>query len=208
MTKYTVITGDVIQSRKYNNISKKLKNNLKEINYPDNMVIPFSISRGDEIQAVFRGSLVFPNLIREIRYKLNNIDIRFGIGFGEINEENFEINSWNMNGSAFHNARESLEEIEKDNKFKTIFKSGYKIDEAINTLLFLIDSFQAEWTDAQWEAIYYYEKEGTYQNAAEKLNIAFQNVEKRCKAAKWKEVELAEKTINNLIGDFILVEGE
>lgn len=208
MTKYTVITGDVIQSRKYNNISEKLKNNLKEINYPDNIVIPFKISRGDEIQAVFKGNLAFPNLIRQIRYKLNNIDIRFGIGFGEINEEISEINSWSMNGPAFHNARESLKKIEENNKFKTIFKSDYKIDEAINTLLFLIDSFQAEWTDAQWEAVYYYEKEGTYQKAAEKLNIAFQNVEKRCKAAKWKEVELAEKTINNLIKDFILVEGE
>lgn len=135
MTKYIVITGDVIQSRKYNNLSEKLKNKLKEINYPDNMVIPFKISRGDEIQAVFK-------------------------------------------------------------------------DEAINSLLFLIDSFQTEWTDAQWEAIYYYEKEGTYQKAAEKFNIAFQNVEKRCKAAKWKEVELAETPINNLIKDFILVEGE
>ncbi|RAK04159.1 SatD family protein [Halanaerobium saccharolyticum] len=136
MTKYTVITGDVIQSRKYNKISEILKNNLKEINYPDNMVIPFKISRGDEIQAVFKGNLTFPNLIRQIRYKLNNIDIRFGIGFGEINEEISEINSWSMNGPAFHNARESLKEIEVDNKFKTIFKSDYKIDEAINTLLF------------------------------------------------------------------------
>jgi hypothetical protein len=67
MTKYTVITGDVIQSRKYNNLSEKLKNKLKEINYPDNMVIPFKISRGDEIQAVFKGNLAFPNLIRQIR---------------------------------------------------------------------------------------------------------------------------------------------
>jgi hypothetical protein len=79
MSKYTVINGDVIQSRKYNNISEILNKSLKKINYPDNMIIPFKISRGDEIQAVFKGALALPNLIRQIRYELINNDIRFGI---------------------------------------------------------------------------------------------------------------------------------
>lgn len=208
MTKYTVITGDVVNSRDYNNLNEILNKSVQKINYPDNTVVPFKISRGDEVQAVFKGAVQFPKLIRQIRYRLLNIDIRFGIGFGEIDEKNDEISSWKMNGPAFYYAREALENTEKTNKFKTRFKSKNKIDEAINTLLFLIDSFQSEWTDAQWEAIYYYEEKGTYKEAAKKLNIAFQNVEKRCKAANWKEVELAEKSINNLIKDFILVEGE
>ncbi|MFW6311484.1 MAG: SatD, partial [Nanoarchaeota archaeon] len=62
---------------------------------------------------------------------------------------------------------------------------------------------QSEWTDSQWEAIYYYEKKGTYKKAAEELNIAFQNVEKRCKAAKWKEIKFAEKSINKIIKNFV-----
>ena len=202
MTKYTVITGDVIRSRKYKNINKLLTESINNISYPDNMIVPFNISRGDEIQAVFKGHILFPKFIRQIRYKLINLDMRFGIGFGNINEINNNMSSWNMNGPAFYYAREALEEIEKDNKYKTRFKSNNKIDEAINTIQFLIDTLQAEWTDSQWEAIYYYEKMGTYKKAAKELNIAFQNVEKRCKAAKWKEVSLAEKKINKIIKYF------
>lgn len=65
--------------------------------------------------------------------------------------------------------------------------SNNQIDEAINTILFLIDTIQANWTEAQWEAIYYYEKLGTYKKAAEVLNIASQNVGKRCNAARWRK---------------------
>ena len=207
MTKYTVITGDVIRSRKYNNINKLLTESINNISYPDNMIVPFNISRGDEVQAVFKGHILFPQFIRQIRYELVKLDMRFGIGFGNINEISNNMSSWNMNGPAFYYAREALEEIEKDDKFKTKFKSNNKIDEAINTIQFLIDTLQAEWTDSQWEAIYYYEKMGTYKKAAKELNIAFQNVEKRCKAAKWKEVSLAEKKIYK-ISKYFLQEGD
>ena len=158
MNQYTVITGDVMNSRSYNNINEILTERLKNIKYPESMIVPFKISRGDEIQAVFRGYISFPQFIRQIRYILLNIDIRFGIGFGNIDEKSDEMSSWNMNGSAFYYAREALEKIEKENIFKTRFKSNSQIDKAINTILYLIDTFQLGWTDSQWGAIYYYEK--------------------------------------------------
>lgn len=208
MPQYTVITGDVIKSRNYNNINEILNERLKNIKYPENTLVPFKISRGDEIQAVFKGHMSFPKFIRQIRYKLLNLDIRFGIGFGNIDEKSDEISSWSMNGPAFYYAREALESIEKDNIYKTRFKSDNQIDEAINTILYLIDTFQSDWTDSQWEAIYYYEEKGTYKEAAQELNIAFQNVEKRCRAAKWKEINFAERSVNKIIKKFILSEGD
>ncbi len=208
MNQYTVITGDVIKSRDYNNINEMLTKKLKEIKYPENMIVPFEISRGDEIQAVFKGYASFPQFLRQVRYKLLNIDIRFGIGLGKIDKKSDEISPWSMNGPAFYYAREALEDIEKDDKFKTKFKSDNQIDGAINTILYLIDIFQSEWTDSQWEAIYYYEEKGTYKEAARELNIAFQNVEKRCKAAKWKEVNFAEKSIDRIIKKIVLPVGD
>lgn len=56
MAQYTVITGDFIGSRKYENFNKILKDKLRKIEYPENMLTPFSLSRGDEIQAIFQGN--------------------------------------------------------------------------------------------------------------------------------------------------------
>ena len=207
MAQYTVITGDFIGSRKYENFNKILKDKLRKIEYPENMLTPFSLSRGDEIQAIFQGKLNFPAFIRQVRYIFRPMEIRFGIGFGKINDINDIKNisdSWTLNGPAFHYARESLELLENSKKFKTSFMSNNQIDEAINTILFLIDTIQANWTEAQWEAIYYYEKLGTYKKAAEVLNIALQNVGKRCNAARWREIDYAEKSIINLVENFIL----
>ncbi len=203
MTQYTVLTGDVIKSRDYDNVSEILNTALKKIKYPENMITPFQISRGDEIQAVFKNYIPFPKLIRQIRYELLPLEIRFGIGFGEINNEGYQDNSWNMNGTAFYHARKALKIVDEKRKFYTQFVSNKKIDEAINTILYLIDTLEKEWTDAQWEAIYYYEKKGTYKKAATELDIAFQNVEKRCRAAKWKEVDFAENSIEKLLKKFL-----
>lgn len=200
MSKYIVITGDVIESKEYDNINNLLKLGLQNIKYPDNVITPFRISRGDEIQTVFKGKIKLAQFLRRVRYLLRPLEIRFGIGFGDIKDNNDkDISSWSMNGSAFHNAREVLTEIEKEEIFKSKLKSGSSFDEAINTILFLIDTIQEDWTDSQWEAIYYYDIKGTYEKAAKVLNIAFQNVEKRCKAANWKEVKYAEQSINNIL---------
>jgi tetratricopeptide (TPR) repeat protein len=197
--KYLVITGDIIESRKSGITNEILKKKLLEIEYPDNLLAPFRLSRGDEIQAVFRGYISFPAMLRQIRYLLRPLKLRFGIGFGEIEEQSTDRNSWNMNGTAFHYAREALDIITAEDFFQTIFLSNSDYDEAINTILLLIDNFQNSWTEAQWEAVYYYEKLGTYKKAAEKLNIAFQSIGKRCKAAKWREIRYAEDIIDRII---------
>ena len=206
MAQYTVLTGDIIGSRKYKDFEKVIQEKISKIEYPANMLTPFRLSRGDEIQALFKGKIAFPGFIRQVRYIMRPLELRFGIGFGEINQvsEMTDIrDSWALNGPAFHFARESLEALESENRFKTRFMSNNEIDEAINTILFLIDTIQENWTDAQWEAIYYYEKLGTYKKAAEILKIAPQNVGKRCNAARWKVVDYAEKSIIRLVEKYI-----
>lgn len=203
MSKYTVITGDIINSKDYKNIINNLSKKIDDIDYPNNNLAPFAISRGDEIQTVFEEKIELPKFLRRVRYKLKPLEIRFGIGYGKIEGDFNDSNSWNMSGSAFYNAREALNNINKNEEPKTMFISNNKIDQAINTILFLIDTLQSDWSKNQWEAIYYYDLKGTYKKTAKELNIAFQNVEKRCKAAKWKKVEYAENNLINIMDNFL-----
>jgi hypothetical protein len=202
MNTYTVITGDIINSRQHNLSSKQLQEKIGSLKYPDLMVTPFKALKGDEIQGVIRGFLPVPQILRRLRYCIYPYKVRLGIGVGKIEQGLDRGNSWEMNGPAFYRAREALNQL-KDNNLNynvTKINSGnQKLDLALNTILLLIDTLQSSWTDSQWEAVYYYEKLGTYKKAAEKLNIAFQNVEKRCNAANWRQIDLAERNIKKFI---------
>ncbi|MFW6014893.1 MAG: SatD family protein [bacterium] len=207
INKYIVVTADIINSRQYNNIVDKVEKKISNIDYADNdlnqqQFVKYNISRGDEIQGVFKNTFFRPEMIRRLRYQLLPYKIRVGVGVGDISEGIEENNSWDMNGSAFFHAREALDKTKSEKAYNTFYKSyNNLIDEIINTFYLLIDSVMDKWTDAQWEAVNIYEKEETYKNTADILGIAFQNVEKRCDAANWREVRLAEKKLIDIINN-------
>ncbi len=231
MSVFTVITGDIINSRKSNISFQELEKKLDRFKYPEEMVTPFKILKGDEIQGVFKGFMETPQLIRKLRYSLYPIHLRIGIGIGAIEDGLDRGDSWQMNGPAFYLARNALDQVKADNDLTlTRISSSFTknnsennllynptldnnisddftpnqiinefLDLSINTILLLIDTIQKDWTESQWEAVCLYEELGTYKKAAKKLGIAFQNVEKRCNAANWKQVEKAEINIKDIV---------
>ena len=104
--------------------------------------------------------------------------------------------SWEMNGPAFFRSRRALEEVKKERRAFTSLQTGDReFDRLAGALLLLIDTIASRWTDAQWEAVMTYEEKGVYHKAAEVLGIAYQNVEKRCRAARWWAVQKAEAAL-------------
>ena len=206
---YTVITADIIDSRKYQNLSEELGKRLKQFNQSPEIAVPFSFFKGDEIQGVLTGFFVYPQLVRQLRYLLLPYKLRIGIGIGTIMGVGTADTSWKMNGPAFYYAREALEGTEESRLSRTMLKSEFEfIDQMVNTLYLLIDSIEDRWTDAQWEAIHLYEKWGTYRRAARDLKIALQNVEKRCSAANWRQVREVEGKLSDLIRFYFELVGE
>ncbi|MDA8229081.1 MAG: SatD family protein [Desulfitobacterium hafniense] len=196
--KITVITADIIESRKNPDYNKQLTDELLKLRHPG-IISPFSISRGDEIQGVVEGWLMQPELIRNLRYICRPCRLRIGIGIGFTGPELINSNSWSMNGPAFHLARSAVEEAHKLKGSSTVIKTGMdEFDSFINCICLLIDTIQKKWTDEQWEAVQAYEKWGTYEEASKYLDIAMQNVQKRCKAANWKQLSEAENTLKNV----------
>jgi hypothetical protein len=79
----TVVTADVIRSRDARDIVAALPAKLASVAHPL-LVTPFSVSRGDELQAVCRGPLQAPEIVRQLRYACLPLRLRIGIGVGEI----------------------------------------------------------------------------------------------------------------------------
>jgi len=141
----------------------------------------FLLSRGDEIQGVLDGWLQAPEIVRHLRFSCRPLGLRIGIGIG-VQEGPIKANPWDMNGPAFHLARLALENARKKKDPSTIIKTGnQELDEILNCIWGLIDVRQTKWTDKQWEAVQAYEESQTYEGAARRLNITFQNVQKRCR---------------------------
>ena len=211
MELYTVLTADVIDSRRQETMVAAKKAQLHELT-DASLVTPFTFSRGGELQAVVAGALCSPALLRKLRYYCLPLQLRIGIGFGRITSGLGANNSWEMNGPAFHRARHALDELKRHRHWRTRLVSGDPgLDQMVNTLLNLYDVIQTRWTLDQWEGVMVYEATGSYQEAGQQLGIAFQNVEKRCRAARWWALREAEAAFPLLLTQYVdlnLVLGE
>ncbi len=203
--KFAALTADIIGSRKLKDQGfsrNQIEKAISQLNTAREafIVSKFCLLRGDEIQGVIfppREAIV---MVRYLRFYLRPVQIRVGIGIGDITTEIDKNNPWNMDGSSFHRAREALEEIKLSRHPATFINSLEEdFDYNLNVILALMDVISNRWTDGQWEAIHAYEQMGTYQKASQILKVRPQNVAKRCQSAHWKVFSEAEKHIQKLI---------
>lgn len=199
MKLYAVITGDVIDSQKHPTHMETLKEKLSQFATPG-LDTPFNISRGDELQAVCDELSLLPVIIRNLRYVCRPLTIRLGIGIGRIEYYSPGQNSWDMTGQAFVLARKALDSIKKSKMPETVLASDdLFFDRCFNSLYSLLDTIVKGWTPRQWEAVQAYEAGRTFVKAAGELNIAWQNVQKRCQAAKWDVIKRVEQDLGYLL---------
>lgn len=191
MAKITVITADVIDSKRAGINPESINRCLKGLSH-STLVVPFTSSRGDEIQGVMEGWLTAPELVRALRWHCHPLQLRVGIGTGH-HEGGLGQDPWQLSGPAFFRARQALDTITANKEAATRMVTGSQcIDTMANSVWLLLDTIMGEWTAGQWEAVMTYEKAGTYRAAAEILGVAAQNIQKRCKAAHWNHVRQAE----------------
>jgi hypothetical protein len=194
MERITVITADVVDSRRHAGLVERLGERLSALSHPA-ISTGFSVSRGDEVQAMLRGWLSAPEVIRHLRYACRPARLRVGMGIGILPHASLRDDPWLMNGPAFYDARQALDTA-KTQKRATVANTGIKgFDAFLNCIWSLVDSVQEGWTGKQWEAVSLYEREGTYARASAVLGISPQNVQKRCKAARWDRVREAERVL-------------
>lgn len=207
MTRWVVVTGDVIGSRHiqpHERMREAVSAALDSFNrtWAQDIAVPFSMAVGDELQGVVEPGPASFAMVRRLRSALRRaplsppVRLRVGIGWGTIDTPFSSIRSWEMDGQAFHLAGRALAQAGRAGgrgREVTRFAGPDPQHEAwVNLVLGLLDAIMERWTPEQWEAVGAYERLGTYAAAAHELGIAFQNVQKRCAAARWPLVREAE----------------
>lgn len=195
--KLLAIIGDIIDSRniKYRiKVQEKLNKILKEINmdYKNYIVSKWTITLGDEFQVLMKPNLEVFKMLDYISYRMDPIEIRYGIGLGEIYTDIDYEKSIGADGPAYWNARDAIEFIYNNNNYgnsKMSFKSKTKSDYIINHLLFYTDWMKENWTDSQKEVLYTLLESGIYSEKfeqkalAKKLNISESAMSRRVKSS-------------------------
>jgi hypothetical protein len=204
MNYYAVITADIINSRGQADLIALLKNQLCELNSRA-LFTAFTISRGDEIQAVCNDLAALPFVIRHLRYICLPLKLRVAVGIGEIDASGLGESggsSWEMNGAAFYAARNALEHL-KNTQGKIpatwVNSQDHSFDLTVNTIYSLYDVIINQWTQRQWTTVQTYEVHATLQKTALVFNVSWQNVQKICKAAHWETIKATEDNLARLL---------
>lgn len=216
-----VITGDIIDSRRYTSeerleLDSLLKNAFETAaaSFPETVHanMSFSTIQGDEFQFVLRKPAKAYSYLVVMRSVLAASPLapkprfRAAIGIGEIAVPD-GINSYTMDGEAFHLSRDGIKKMEKLKNYRdrlTILASAKPaLDESVDIVLMYQDMVERRWTREQHTAIRWRLENETYEKIAEKLDIAYQNVQKRIKAAHWDEfsrgMDFIEKSVAHTI---------
>jgi hypothetical protein len=184
--KKLVLIGDIVSSQKIKNrkeVQKKLQALFRSINKNNkNIISPYTITLGDEFQAVFsRADFVFKNLW-EILFTVFPVKVRFSFGIGDITTSINTTQAIGMDGPAFYNAREGLNELKQVSFLFNIIHDDEKKVLLIKQNLFLLSHLSSGWKETRYKILSFLYDDLTAYQIAKKLKISDKAVYKNIEA--------------------------
>ncbi|MCL5029301.1 MAG: SatD family protein [Bacteroidetes bacterium] len=151
--KKIALIGDIVSSKKIKNrseVQKRLLRLFEKINSGNkNLTSPFTITLGDEFQALYNRPVNLFQNIWQILLVLHPEKARFSIGVGELTTRINTKQSIGMDGPAFHNARQGLMELKKSYSLFTIIDEGKTNFHLAKQSLFLISHVAYKWSSTR-----------------------------------------------------------
>ncbi|TDT37747.1 SatD family protein [Halospina denitrificans] len=128
-----VMIADIIDSRNLTNrkqVQTELESLLGELNgQQDQLLSPYTITLGDEFQALYDGAdRVFPDILAIMR-QLHPVELRFALGVGSLSTDINPERAIGMDGPAFHRARDLLADMKHDSR--TLAITGLPDDDGL-----------------------------------------------------------------------------
>lgn len=215
---YCAIIGDIVGSKSLagrGDVQRKLKHILDTLSdsYKKNMASPFTITLGDEFQGLFRSPDNILDILDTIKLEMHPVEVRFGIGFGEIVTDIDSDISIGADGPAYYSARRAIDDIKMVDKRYEMPVQDMKICGVnagycdyvgvINSGLSLMTLIKKKWTLKQREAIKLSRNSDVSQREiASKLDVEQSTVYRRLAAAGYytyiSGVDATQKAIDDL----------
>jgi hypothetical protein len=181
-----VLIADIISSRKSYERSE-LQNNLKFIleelnNKNENIISPYTITLGDEFQAVFaKADALFCDVI-EIMAKLHPTKVRFSFGLGEITTNIIRESAIGMDGPPFYAARDGLNTLKETSCLISFTGLHGRDEKLINQTLCLFSIESSKWKASRLKTFSLYLAGKSVKEISEELALTDKAIYKTIKA--------------------------
>ena len=204
--KVIALIGDIISSKEIENralVQKKLEGILNALNSDNNSILsPYTITLGDEFQAVFQQSgLLFYDMVR-ILSTLHPIKVRFSLGVGTLTHINPD-QAIGMDGPAFHEARAGIEELKSSSFLFTIRGIEQHAVELANQSLKLLSRHLDKWNGTRLSIFEMYNQNYLVKEIAEELEISEQAVYKSIAHGDLEVVQAIFQSVSQVINENI-----
>lgn len=195
---YLALIADVIDSKMVQerlDLQKQVEKTLQKMNelFGDYLASRFTLTLGDEFQALLEVDAPVFQIIDTLRLELNPTQLRFGIGLGEIVTAIDPLQSVGADGPAYWNARAAINFVHQKNDYgntQIYFSSGKENqDFFVNALIASGEAIRSSWRDSQEEILLNLLKRSVYsesfsqQDLAQSLSINPSALSKRLKSS-------------------------
>lgn len=192
---FIAVIGDLIKSKEIESraeIQSKLRMTLDNMNrdYASMIASDFTITLGDEFQGVLNHGSSILEILDRIKFEMKPVEIRFGIGIGEIVTEMDRNQSLGADGPAYWNAREAIITVRDNNDYETskvniVGERDSQWLKVVNESLRMCDFLESKWRDTQAEFIhlmiknYGYDTDTKQKDISENFRMSSQMVNKK-----------------------------
>ena len=195
---YLALIADVIDSKMVQerlDLQKQVEKTLQKMNelFGDYLASRFTLTLGDEFQALLEVDAPIFQIIDTLRLELNPTQLRFGIGLGEIVTDIDPLQSIGADGPAYWNARAAINFVHQKNDYgntQIYFSSGKENqDFFVNSLIASGEAIRSGWRDSQEEILLNLLKRSVYsetfsqQDLAQSLGLNPSALSKRLKSS-------------------------
>ena len=181
MNQYYALIGDIIESRSLANrakIQEALSQALNGLNerYQGHLASCFSLTLGDEFQGLLKVGAPIFQMIDELRLALPDLNLRFGLGLGEILTSINPAVSLGADGPAYWRAREAIQQVHQQHHYETVhiylLTGRDERDAVLNHSLALSEFVRSSWIQSQMETFRTILNLGYYQSRFDQKLVA------------------------------------
>ena len=178
---YLALIADVIDSKMVQerlDLQKQVGKTLQKMNelFGDYLASRFTLTLGDEFQALLEVDAPVFQIIDTLRLELNPTQLRFGIGLGEIVTAIDPLQSVGADGPAYWNARAAINFVHQKNDYgstQIYFSSGKENqDFFVNALIASGEAIRSGWRDSQEEILLNLLKRSVYSESFSQQDLA------------------------------------
>lgn len=190
---YIALIGDIRRSKGLagrEQVQQQLRRACGELNRhadPLGLVSPFTITLGDEFQALFGRARGLWRGIFRIEALLRPVRLRYGVGVGAIDTEINHESAIGMDGPAFHRARQAVDGLREDGGSYRVLGLG-EAQHLARHALDLVSHHRDSWRDNRVDIFSFLLGETSVTQMANALGISEQAVYKNIRQGQLESI--------------------